>query len=240
MTNEWAAIMTNKSTNRTQASPRSPQAGKTGVHVDKWAAPASHAGFAERIGELIGQAKSQRAFAAMAGVNLRAVQAWLQGSEPSRDKLAAISAATGADLNWLIRGGARNVPMRFVDLIKSEGFVTHPFFAGDQFIFLPKPLLGNARDPMAVLLPAETPESSAGDFVVFDFIQGGKDVDRILGDERSDGEFLCVVIDKGKVCVRRDRSFLRAPEVTVSILGLVIFRGTIVRLSTAEKDRTAR
>jgi hypothetical protein len=91
---------------------------------------------------------------------------------------------------------------------------------------------------MAVLLPSETPESGAGDFVVFDLIQGAKDADRLLGDERSAGEFLCAVIDKGKVCVRRGRSFLREPHVTVSILGLVIFRGAVIRPQPVKEQKS--
>jgi len=172
--------------------------------------------------------------AVMARVSEGAVRMWLSRVEPTREKLAAIAKATGVSLDWLVSGRGPKmqselppgyVRMRFADLTKSKGVATRPFFSTEQFIFLPLALLGMTEsdkiDPMALLLPPDSP-GAAADFVVFNFIQ--KDAAPPAAGSP------CVVIeDEERVKVRPVRSSAGLSDMFGPILGPVIFRGAIVR-----------
>ena len=169
---------------------------------------------------------------------------WLSRVEPTREPLAAIAKATGVTLDWLIAGRGPKVwsecppgytAMRFADLRESKGVASRPFFSVEQFIFLPLSLLGvpeselDRIDPMALLLPPETPDSDAADFVVFDLTKEHASPPEL--------PFLCVSLDKGKVKVRPARSSAGLTDMFGPILGPVIFRGSIVRSSVVQKAK---
>jgi transcriptional regulator with XRE-family HTH domain len=195
------------------------------------------AAFAERLKQLIASSGGARPFAAKAAASEGTVRAWVErGAEPSRDKLAAIAKTTGVSLDWLISGRGPKfysecppgyAAMRFADLMKSKGKPTRPFFSTEQLIFLPFWLLGIAEserekiDPMALLLPTETPDSTAADFVVFDLTKEG-------ASPPSSG--LCVILDdEGRFKVRAARSAAGGRDIFGPVFGPVIFRGVIVR-----------
>lgn len=201
-----------------------------------------HSGFALRLQELVKDAGSTAAVAAQAGVSEGAVRMWLSRVEPTREKLASIAKASGVSLDWLISGRGPKVysecppgyiAMRFADLTKSKGVATRPFYSIEKFIFLPPSLLGIAEDdsdqidPMALLLPPETPDAQVAEFIAFDMTREGASPPR--------PPTLCVTLDQGRPKVRPARSAAGSSDMPDPILGRVIFRGIISRPPKAKE-----
>ena len=179
--------------------------------------------FRQRLRELVEDAGSVAAIAAMARVSEGAVRMWLSGVEPTREKLAAISHETGISLDWLIVGrGPKHfsdappgyVTIDFYDLVKSGGYLK-TLGGPDRELIFDRTLLAldmkERANLLALYLPigATATESilTATDFIIVD--RGARDLipvapsevaeeDRFRG-SNLDAGVLAGVIEKGRV-----------------------------------------
>ena len=82
------------------------------------------AGFVTRLNETIRSFGSANGLANAAGVSEGALRKWAQGtSEPTRDRLVAISRAAGVNLTWLATGNGPRDSTGKEDMPILEGFV---------------------------------------------------------------------------------------------------------------------
>jgi hypothetical protein len=231
--------------NRKTAHTESDSIRDTSVQPSKSNQDSSRRAFTARLQQLVDETGSKSGFAGLAGVTQRSVRLWIEGGEPGRDRLAAIAAATGISLDWLIAGRGpkyfSDVPpgyiaVRFADFRK--GTAIGALFSTDKNILLPsfffdldetdfathmepRVMDRTKMNLMALLLPPEKQDSDAADFVVFDLIKEG-------GSAPSVGT-LCVILDDRNIRIRAARSSAGATDMFGPILGPVIFRGAVVR-----------
>lgn len=66
--------------------------------------------FADRLGQLIGEAKNRNSFAAKCGVSDSLLRKYLAGGTPGIDKAAQIADAAGVSLEWLVSGRGEKHP----------------------------------------------------------------------------------------------------------------------------------
>ena len=83
------------------------------------------ASFADRLRILVGRAGSVLALARSAGVSDSSVHLWLDGSEPSREKLVKLATAAQVSIEWLAAGeGECGDGRRNRMSIKSYGWIS--------------------------------------------------------------------------------------------------------------------
>jgi hypothetical protein len=192
------------------------------VQLERASVRLADAKFRQRLRELVEDAGSVAAIAAMARVSEGAVRSWLSGVEPTREKLAAISRETGIGLDWLIVGrGPRHfsdvppgyIAIDFYDLVKSDGYLK-TLDGPDRELIFDRALLALDMDEKANLLALYLPIGKAAESILTatDFVivnRGARDLipgapSQVAEEEpyrRSnlDVGILCVVIEKGRV-----------------------------------------
>ncbi len=90
--------------------------------ADNPAASENQEAFAVRLRAVADNLGGVKALADAAGVFPSSAHDWFQGAEPKRDALAKIARAARVSLDWLIAGRGNYAPLRFFDLMKSQGY----------------------------------------------------------------------------------------------------------------------